>query len=115
MANRMFAAMYNVTVTEESICNGTRTITFKKGHVYEIHRTQEIISFIDKTAQSSQVAYLGDAAEVLMSIGKEVFPRMTRLEAIVTASKYGLQREVAWAIDHGDMSPEEALEDWDII
>ena len=41
--------------------------------------------------------------------------RMTRSKAIATAARYGLQNEVAYSIDHKDMSPEEALSEWDIL
>ena len=40
---------------------------------------------------------------------------MTRSQAITTASRYGLQREVAYEIDHNDCTPEEALAEWDIL
>ena len=41
--------------------------------------------------------------------------RMTRSQAITTASRYGLAREVAYLIDHKNYSPEEALAEWDIL
>ena len=41
--------------------------------------------------------------------------RLTRSQALVTAAKYGLQREVAYEIDHNNCSPEEALAEWDIL
>ena len=41
--------------------------------------------------------------------------RMTRSQAITTASRYGLQREIAYEIDHNDCTPEEALAEWDIL
>lgn len=40
---------------------------------------------------------------------------MNREEALATASKYGLQDEVAYAIDVLDCTPIEALEEWDIL
>lgn len=40
---------------------------------------------------------------------------LTRSQALVTAAKYGLQREVAYEIDHNNCSPEEALAEWDIL
>ena len=40
---------------------------------------------------------------------------MTRTEALAFASKYGLEAEVAYAIDILNYSPLEALEDWDIL
>jgi hypothetical protein len=41
--------------------------------------------------------------------------RMTRSQAITTASRYGLAREVAYEIDHNNCTPEEALAEWDIL
>lgn len=40
---------------------------------------------------------------------------MTRQEAIITASKYNLQAEVIYEMDHNDLTPEEALSEWDIL
>lgn len=40
---------------------------------------------------------------------------LTRSQALVTAAKYGLQREVAYEIDHNNCTPEEALAEWDIL
>jgi len=39
---------------------------------------------------------------------------MTREEAIALASKYNLQGEVIYCMDELNMSPEEALDEWDI-
>lgn len=41
--------------------------------------------------------------------------KMTRSKAIATAARYGLQAEVAYSIDHQNMTPEEALSEWDIL
>lgn len=38
----------------------------------------------------------------------------TREEAILEASKYGLQEEVIYLMDNGD-SPNEALAEWDLL
>ena len=40
---------------------------------------------------------------------------MLRQEAIATAAKYGLIREVIHEMDHNGCSPEEALSEWDIL
>ena len=40
---------------------------------------------------------------------------ITREEAIATAAKYGLIAEVIYCMDHLDMTPAEALAEWDII
>jgi hypothetical protein len=40
---------------------------------------------------------------------------MNRTEALATASKYGLEGEVAYAIDVLNYSPIEALAEWDIL
>ena len=40
---------------------------------------------------------------------------LTRSQALVHASKYGLAREVAYLIDHKNLTPEEALAEWDIL
>lgn len=40
---------------------------------------------------------------------------MTRKEALAIASKYGLEFEVAYEIDYHNLTPEEALADWDIL
>jgi len=37
----------------------------------------------------------------------------TKEEALQRAKEYGLEEEVAYAIAHG-LTPDEALEDWDI-
>jgi len=37
----------------------------------------------------------------------------TKEEALTRAKKYGLVEEVAMAMEHG-LTPDEALEDWDI-
>ena len=39
--------------------------------------------------------------------------KFTRSQA--PAAKYGLQREVAYEIDHNNLTPEEALAEWDIL
>jgi len=39
---------------------------------------------------------------------------MTREQAILVAQKYGLQAEVIYCIDVLNMSPEDALYEWDI-
>lgn len=39
---------------------------------------------------------------------------MTREEAIALASKYGLESEVIYCIDVLGLTPEEALDEWDI-
>jgi hypothetical protein len=41
--------------------------------------------------------------------------QITREEAIAMAAKYGLIAEVIYCMDHLDMTPAEALEEWDII
>ena len=41
--------------------------------------------------------------------------KMTRSQAIATAARYGLAREVAYEIDHQNCTPEEALAEWDIL
>lgn len=41
--------------------------------------------------------------------------RLTRDQAIVTASRYNYAREVAYVIDHYNMTPEEALSEYDIL
>ena len=41
--------------------------------------------------------------------------KFTRSQALITAAKYGLQREVAYEIDHNNLTPEEALAEWDIL
>ena len=41
--------------------------------------------------------------------------RMTRSQAITTASRYGLAREAAHLMDHENLSPEEALSQLDIL
>lgn len=46
-----------------------------------------------------------------MTESKEI----TREEAIVWASKYNLIAEVIYCMDHLDMTPAEALAEWDII
>lgn len=40
---------------------------------------------------------------------------MTREEAVFTASRYGLAREVIWEMDHNGCTPEEALSEYDIL
>ena len=40
---------------------------------------------------------------------------MTREQAIATASRYNLQREVIYEMDHNDCTPEEALAKYDIL
>lgn len=40
---------------------------------------------------------------------------LTREEAITAATKYGLQGEVIYEMDHNGLSPEEALAEWDIL
>lgn len=40
---------------------------------------------------------------------------MNRTEALALASKYGLEGEVAYAIDVLNYSPVAALEEWDIL
>lgn len=40
---------------------------------------------------------------------------MDRKIAIITASKYNLAREVAYEMDHNDLTPEEALSKLDIL
>lgn len=40
---------------------------------------------------------------------------MNREEVLTTASKYGLQDEVAYEIDILNRTPIEALEEWDIL
>jgi hypothetical protein len=40
---------------------------------------------------------------------------LTRSRALIHAAKYGLQREVAYLIDHRGYTPEEALSEWDIL
>lgn len=40
---------------------------------------------------------------------------MTRSQAIATAAKYKLQREVIYEMDHNDLKPEEALSKYDIL
>jgi hypothetical protein len=40
---------------------------------------------------------------------------LTREQAIITASKYKLQAEVIYEMDHNGCSPEEALSEWDIL
>lgn len=39
---------------------------------------------------------------------------MSREEAISLAAKYGLQDEIIYCIDVLGLSPEEALDEWDI-
>lgn len=39
---------------------------------------------------------------------------MTREEAIALASKYGLEEEIEYCIDVLGLTPEEALDEWDI-
>lgn len=39
---------------------------------------------------------------------------MSREEAITLASKYGLQDEIIYCIDVLGLTPEEALDEWDI-
>ena len=39
---------------------------------------------------------------------------MTEKEALAVAKKYGLQEEIQALLDEG-LSPEDALEDWDIL
>lgn len=39
----------------------------------------------------------------------------TREEAILEASKWGLEDEVTYLIDKGGYSPNEALAEWDIL
>lgn len=41
--------------------------------------------------------------------------KLTRSRALVHAAKYGLAREVAYLIDHKNLTPEEALSEWDIL
>jgi len=41
--------------------------------------------------------------------------RMTRSQALDTAARDVLAREVAYEIDHNNCSPEEALAVWDIL
>ena len=45
---------------------------------------------------------------------RRVIP-LTRSRALITAAKYGLQREVAYLIDYQGLTPEEALSEWDIL
>ena len=40
---------------------------------------------------------------------------MTREQAIATATRYKLQAEVIYEMDHNDCTPEEALAEWDIL
>lgn len=40
---------------------------------------------------------------------------MTREEAIALASKYCLEGEVIYCMDELGMSPDEALEEWDLL
>jgi adenine-specific DNA methylase len=40
---------------------------------------------------------------------------ITREEAIATAAKYNLIAEVIYCMDHLDMTPAEALAEWDIL
>lgn len=40
---------------------------------------------------------------------------MTRKEAIASAAKYRLVAEIIYEMDHNNLSPEEALSEWDII
>jgi hypothetical protein len=40
---------------------------------------------------------------------------MTREEAIAAATKYKLQAEVIYEMDHNGRTPEEALSEWDIL
>lgn len=40
---------------------------------------------------------------------------MSKQEAIATAAKYGLTREVIYEMDHNGCTPEEALSEWDIL
>lgn len=40
---------------------------------------------------------------------------MTREQAVATASKYKLQAEVIYEMDHNGRTPEEALSEWDIL
>jgi hypothetical protein len=47
-------------------------------------------------------------------MARRVIP-LTRSRALILAAKYGLAREVAYLIDHKDLSPEEALSEWDIL
>ena len=47
-------------------------------------------------------------------MAKRVIP-LTRSRALIYASKYGLEREVAYLIDHQNLTPEEALSEWDIL
>ena len=47
-------------------------------------------------------------------MARRVIP-LTRSRALILAAKYGLAHEVAYLIDHRDMTPEEALSEWDIL
>lgn len=40
---------------------------------------------------------------------------MTRSQAIATATRYKLQAEVIYEMDHNGCTPEEALSEWDIL
>lgn len=48
-------------------------------------------------------------------IEEEDQEEMSREEAIAAAAKYGLIREVVYCMDHRDMTPAEALAEWDIL
>lgn len=41
--------------------------------------------------------------------------QLSREQAIVTASRYKLQAEVIYEMDHNDLTPEEALSKLDIL
>jgi adenine-specific DNA methylase len=46
---------------------------------------------------------------------REEIASITREEAITWAAKYGLIAEVIYRMDHLDMTPAEALAEWDIL
>jgi hypothetical protein len=48
-------------------------------------------------------------------MAKNIDKPLTRSRALIHAAKYGLQREVAYLIDHRGYTPEEALSEWDIL
>ena len=57
---------------------------------------------------------MSELEEELDQVRKEI-ASITREEAIVWAAKYNLIAEVIYCMDHLEMTPAEALAEWDII